>query len=129
MTKNRKAKFDFEHWVRLAQEDPEQFEQMREQRIREMIETVPDELRQRIEGLQWRIDQLRQTAKSPLASCIRISSMMWDSVLGDEGLVQTLENLGKEPRSGSRKADTGAQIIEFSRSRDPEQDDLKAPEN
>lgn len=115
-TRKPVTEFDFDQWVRLAQEDPDLFEQMRLQKIREMIEDVPEELRHRIEGLQWQIDQMRQTARNPMASCIKISSMMWDSVLGEEGLVQTIENLGKAPQSDQQKHLKQAKIIEFGKS-------------
>lgn len=115
-TRKPVTEFDFDQWVRLAQEDPDLFEQMRLQKIREMIEDVPEELRHRIEGLQWQIDQMRQSARNPMASCIKISSMMWDSVLGEEGLVQTIENLGKVPRPDQQKHLKQAKIIEFDKS-------------
>jgi len=118
-TKKPVTEFDFDQWVRLAQEDPDHFEQMRLQKIREMIEDAPEELRHRIEGLQWQIDQMRQTARNPMASCIKISSMMWDLVLGEEGLVQTIENLGKTPKSEQQKQLKQAKIIEFGKSPEP----------
>ena len=116
--KDQEAEFDFDEWVRLARENPEQFELLREQKIREMIADVPDEIRHRMEGLQWQIDQMRQTAKNPMASCIKISAMMWDTVLGDEGLVQSIENLGKPQPVSDTENRKKAKIIDFGKSHD-----------
>jgi hypothetical protein len=43
------------------------------------------ERRERLRGLQWRIDQARRN-RSPLSACIYISNMMWDHLLGPNGL-------------------------------------------
>lgn len=118
--KEPNKEFDFDHWVQLAQEDPDQFEIQRQQKIEQMIESVPEEIRHRIKGLQWQIDQARTSAKNPMASCLKISSMMWDTVLGDDGLVQTIENLGKTPKHSQEKTVQNAKIIEFSKA--PESD-------
>ena len=115
-TKDQHTDFDFDQWVRLAREDPERFEQLRQQKIAEMIAEVPEEIRKRMEGLQWKIDQMRQTASNPMASCIRISSLMWDTVLGEDGLVQSIESLDQAPSDGQRKEREPAKIIDFGRS-------------
>ncbi len=113
--------FDFDEWVRLAQDDPEKFEQLRRERIEQMMAQVPESMRQRIEGLQWQIDQARDRSKNPLASCIKISSMMWDSVLGDAGLVQTIEDLGKSTTRKEPDSRPAATVLDFkSRADKPE---------
>jgi len=33
--------------------------------------------RERLRGLQWRIDRLREQASNPLAACVQISNLMW----------------------------------------------------
>ncbi len=81
---------DFEEWAELAVADPDAFEVRRSTVIEAFISSVPVERQPRLRGLQWRIDQIRRTARTPLASCIRISRMMWDSVLGEGGLHETL---------------------------------------
>ena len=112
--------FDFDQWVRLAQEDPDRFEEIRQKKIDGIIESVPEEFRNRIRGLQWQIDQMRQTAKNPMASCIKITTMMWDTVLGDDGLVKSIENLGKPRKTGGQKEPRQAKIIELGKSREAE---------
>ena len=77
---------DFDHWAELAVTDSDAFEARRSHLIEAFISSVPEERQPRLRRLQWRIDQIRRTARTPLASCIRISRMMWDSVLGEGGL-------------------------------------------
>ena len=84
---------EFDHWARLAQVDPIAFEDRRSRIIEAYIRSVPEERQARLRGLQWRIDQIRRTAGTPLASCIRISKMMWDAVLGEQGLHETLNGV------------------------------------
>lgn len=85
--------FDFEKWSRLANTDPEAFEQHRAQVINDFIQDLPEERQQRIRCLQWRVDGIRRTSKTPMAACIEISRMMWDSVKGENGLLNALYHL------------------------------------
>lgn len=71
--------FDFETWAALAQSDRAEFERRRKVAVDEVIATASPEHQPRLRALQWRIDVERQRAATPLAACIRISSMMWDS--------------------------------------------------
>ena len=94
MTKNTIAsEVDFDHWSAIASSDPERFEQMRQAVIDEVISRAPQRQQQRLRCLQWRIDQERRLAHTPLAACIRISTMMWDQVTGQGGLIQALKHL------------------------------------
>lgn len=90
--------FPFEEWASLARHDPRAFESARRHVLQSLIESAPVTQRRRLEGLQWQIDRERERADNPMASCIRISSMMWDKVLGEGGLVDNLEQLsGAKP--------------------------------
>ena len=70
---------DFAFWSELARRDPERFEALRGRVILDFLASVPPERRRRLEGLQWRIDAERRRAGTPLAACIRLSGMMWES--------------------------------------------------
>ena len=59
--------FVFEHWARLAAEDPEEFERRRAEAIETFIAGAPESLRRRLTGLQWQVDQIRRQAKTPMA--------------------------------------------------------------
>ena len=96
MKKNKQpADFDFDHWVTIAKEDPEKFEQMRASLINDLMEQSPEEFRQRLEGLQWQIDQIRNKSSNPMDSCLAISQKMWDNFYGEKGLLTAL----KDPES------------------------------
>lgn len=71
---------DFDAWKTLAQKDPAAFEAKRRQCIEALIEGAPVEKRRRLRGIQWQVDQIRSLSRTPLASCIAISNMMWDSL-------------------------------------------------
>lgn len=85
--------FDFEKWSLLASKDPEAFEQYRERVINEFITDLPEEKQQRMRCLQWRVDSVRRLSKTPMAACIEISKMMWDSIKGEHGLMDALHEL------------------------------------
>ena len=60
--------------------DPEAFEAERKEIIASFLDTVPKENKRRLAGLQWQVDQVRNLAKTPMASCVAISNMMKDSL-------------------------------------------------
>jgi hypothetical protein len=91
MSEHTSPQIDFDEWADLAKRDPEAFERRRAQVIEEFLDQVPDDRRERLRCLQWRIDRTRERASNPVAACVRLSQMMWDSVLGDGGLLEALE--------------------------------------
>lgn len=98
MTSNAAEKpFDFDDWANLAHQDPEAFEARRAELIEEFLAAQPEERRLRLRRLQWRIDRERERSRTPLAACIRLSKMMWDSVAGRRGLVESLAALQGRP--------------------------------
>jgi len=112
----------FEEWAELAKSDPDAFEKMRLAAIDRCIENLPAAQQERMRRLQWRIDQERRMARTPMNACLRISRMMWDNILGSTGLQKRLAELGGlaqagvQTDSGSRPALTKADVLDFSRS-------------
>lgn len=106
--------FPFDEWANLARHDPHGFEQARRKVLQSLIESAPPTQRRRLEGLQWQIDRERERTDNPLAACLKISSMMWDKVLGEDGLVDNLEQLAgmKAPRERPRRQ---AAVLPFTR--------------
>ncbi len=92
---DKALQFDFDYWSAVAKENPERFEAMRIALVEQIIQQSPDKIKQRMEGLQWRIDQVRNRSANPMAACLHISKMMWDSVLGEYGLLTALETQEK----------------------------------
>lgn len=98
--------FDFDAWSTLANSDPEAFEKQRLDIVNQAIASAPTGQQQRLRGLQWRIDKVRERSGTPLAACIRLSGMMWDAVLGNGGLVDSLQTLrDANPLTATQKAE------------------------
>jgi len=100
-TQNYLDPMDFDQWSELARKDINTFESMRLAAIEEFIESAPERHRHRLRCLQWRIDQERRLARSPMGACIRISRMMWESLVGDDGLVDHLRDLSSTCKEDS----------------------------
>jgi hypothetical protein len=94
-TEPRAPLVDFDHWSFLAKTDPDAFEARRVELIDELIEGLPPQRRHRMRCLQWKIDQVRHRAANPMAACIKINEMMWESLLGTGGLRDIMENLSQ----------------------------------
>jgi len=106
--------FEFDYWQSIAEKDPQGFEQARARVLDSLIESAPEHVQRRLRGLQWQIDQVRARADNPLVACFRISDMMWDSVLGEDGLVAHIEELtGDRPRAPRER--TAASVLPFAR--------------
>jgi len=89
---------DFDAWSALAADDPGRFEQQRLELISEVIGLTSSQRQERLKCLQWRIDRVRETSRTPLAACVKLSKMMHDSVLGKDGLQDRLyQSLGRIP--------------------------------
>ncbi len=102
--------FDFDRWRRLAEKDPEAFEQARKAVIDDFIDHIDDELlRERMRRLQWRVEQERARSNNPMGACIRIYNMMWRSVSDNYQLLTRL--VGGE----TVLEPTPAQVIPFRR--------------
>lgn len=92
-TQENPGDLDFDTMSELAEHDLETFESMRLAAIEELIESAPQERQQRMRCLQWRIDQERRLARTPLGACYRISKMMWESLIGKDGLMDQIKYL------------------------------------
>lgn len=90
------TEFPFDFWAHLAADDPASFEEARRLLLESLIESAPPEHRHRLRGLQWRVDQIRARAPDALGACAKISNMMWDSVLGQDGLVDRLKSFAAD---------------------------------
>jgi len=83
--------FDFDHWAELASSDPHAFEKKREYTIETAIRQASPGHQQRLRRLQWQLDQIRRTSRTPLAACIRMQRLLWDKLAGETGLLASLE--------------------------------------
>ncbi|MCU7843442.1 MAG: DUF3135 domain-containing protein [Candidatus Thiodiazotropha sp. (ex Monitilora ramsayi)] len=91
MISAKTEKLDFDYLTGLAQSNPPEFERLRQNAIDAYIATLPQERQARMRRLQWRIDQVR-SRHSPMGACVKLSGMMWDHLLGPQGLLGLLRN-------------------------------------
>ncbi len=109
-------KFDFDEWRKLAETDPQAFEARRRQEIDRLIGGANEQVRPRLEGLQWKVDMVRERSKNPGASCAQVFSMMWESVYGKDGLLTALDMDSEhymQKKAALRK--TNARVVKFAR--------------
>ena len=95
---------NFDEWVHLARSDPQAFEAQRIQVIDRAILKAPAHKQQRLRCMQWKLDQIRKTSRTPLVACLRMNRMLWESVAGEQGLLACLNRpqgirLRAEPQS------------------------------
>lgn len=93
--------YDFDALARLAVDDPEEFERVRERAIRAAIDDAPQPARKRLEGLQWQIDVERSQSETPLAACSKLNQMLWEQVSGPGGLLDSLGGLNAVAGAGN----------------------------
>ena len=101
--------FDFDSWAALARENPQAFEIKRRYIIEQVISQASPGRQQRLRCLQWQLDQIRNTSRTPLAACLRMQRMLWEKLAGDAGLLACLQGAACQP--GSRRHT--AKILSF----------------
>lgn len=110
----------YEELSKLAHDDPAAYEAWRSDVIADFIDHAPARVKSRLRGLQWQVDCLRQQAKTPLGSVVRLNDLMWHSFLDLNDRWHDLADLATE-RSGPRplrppataEVRPSARIIEF----------------
>lgn len=115
--------FDPEEWVKLATENPEEFERKRLAIIDELIASAPPDTQDRLRGLQFRIDMERRRSGSPLGGALRIQQMMWDRFadlrLALQDLVAMQESPEERPLPVADEEPASATVIPFPSSFSP----------
>ena len=111
-TTSNRPKFDFNAWAILAREDPQAFELERKLLIERAIMKAPADKQQRLRCLQWKLDQIRNLASTPMAACLQINRLLWENIVSEHGLLHNLQRL----QSGERPNDIDpatAEILQF----------------
>ncbi|TVO75866.1 DUF3135 domain-containing protein [Sedimenticola selenatireducens] len=88
---------DFDQWAVLAKNDPEAFELHRAQILNEVIAQAPAHSARRLKGIQFHVAMLRDHAKHPLGACMKISSMMLDSLFSEMPQAVSVLTQNEEP--------------------------------
>lgn len=89
---------DFDTMKRMAEEKPEQLEQLRQELAEDIYQQAPAEQRRQLRGLQFKIDMAMRLEKNQMARCVKISAMMHDSFAQ---LNTYLNTLGEIPSSST----------------------------
>jgi len=114
MQKNSLIELDFNAAMELARTDPDAFEQYRQDVVEALIARAPERNRHHLRCLQWRIDQERKRASNPIAACVKLHRMMWESFAGECGLIDTIRNAHNAPHS-MESLQPKAKVLSFSR--------------
>ena len=96
-TGRRNPSFNFDSWAILARENPQLFEIKRKNIIEKAISRASPQRQKRLRCLQWQLDQIRNTSRTPLAASLRMQRMLWEKLAGDAGLLACLQGLAAEP--------------------------------
>lgn len=105
--------FDFDRWRELAVNDPQAFEAERTRLIEQAICAAPERNRERLRKLQWKLDQIRRTSRTPLAAALRMHQLLSQSVWGERGLLEHLRWLQTGIRPQQPESD--ARVLPFRR--------------
>jgi hypothetical protein len=77
--------------IALAQGEPEELEALKARLFQELVDNAKTEARKRrLHGTQFIINMHLQKAKTPLAACIKLSELMWESTLEMNDKMQPL---------------------------------------
>jgi len=111
---DKRPTFDFDAWAELAHKDPQAFELERKLLIERAIMRAPADKQQRLRCLQWKLDQIRKLASSPMSACLQINRLLWESIASEHGLLHCLQRLqsGAHPDNCQKKQ---AKILHFHR--------------
>jgi len=105
---------EFDVWAELAKTDLAQFEALRLATIDGFIAQVScEDRRLQLRRLQWRIDRVRERADNPLAACIELSRMMWDSFSHLRERYQDMFEHGQGQSSSNAQPPRMAQVLAF----------------
>ena len=71
---------------------------------------APADKHQRLRCLQWKLDQIRNLASTPMAACLQINRLLWENITSEHGLLHHVQRL----QSGQRTTETAtAEILQF----------------
>ena len=102
---------DFDGWASLAATDLPAFETQRSRVIEAAIRQAPARSQRRLRCLQWKLDQIRHTARTPMVACLRMNRLLWEAVAGDTGLLASLQYaMAGGNRPPTRRATTATVI-------------------
>ena len=107
---------NFDEWALLAKSNPQAFEAQRMQIIDRAIQQAPAHKQHRLRCMQWKLDQIRNTSRTPLVACLRMNRMLWESVTGEQGLLACLNRpQGRCLQAAPQTPHPGSSVTPFRR--------------
>jgi len=103
---------DFDGWSALARSNLQAFENCRERVIEEAIRRAPVHRQQRLRRMQWKLNQIRNTSRTPMIACLRMNRLLWQAVTGERGLLVCLNRPDALRRGADQSTD---RVIPFER--------------
>jgi hypothetical protein len=104
--------FDFDAWAELAKASPEEFEARRREVIESLIANSGNV--NMLQGLQCRIEMERMRARTPLKSCLRLSTLMSDAFLNMNDALHDFVHGPQSKTKRLRQPKEPAQVIYIS---------------
>lgn len=111
-TTDNRPTFDFDTWAKLASNNPHAFELERRLLLERAIMRAPADKQQRLRCLQWKLDQIRNLASTPMAACLQINRLLWENIISEHGLLHNLQRLQSWERPNNTDPAT-AEILQF----------------
>lgn len=107
--------------AQLARDDPQAYESLRSEVIESFIDSAPERLKPRLNGIQFHVDGIRRLSRSSaLGATVRVYQLMWKSFLQMNQVWQDfipIENNGpnraRSKQPTKRGPLTSAQILQF----------------
>ncbi|MGB0494984.1 MAG: DUF3135 domain-containing protein [Kangiellaceae bacterium] len=107
--------FDFDEWMQLYKNDPEAFEEKRIEWLTTCVVDAPQKYQKRLNGLMFHINAIRRLEKNPMQTCLKVSSMMMDSLNDMRVFLRELQATIQGEKS-TLKTEECATVLQFSRS-------------
>ena len=101
----------FDTLAQLAREKPDELEQLRQKITRDLITGAPQHMQERLNGLQFQIDMERRRSSSAVSACLKISSMM------NQSLDQLRVALSNPEEFLRNRPQHNAEVIDFEHAR------------
>lgn len=83
---------DFDNLVELAEQHPEELEALRQRCNQQLVDAAPEHMKQRMNGLLFKIDMEKRRSKNPTQACIRLSRLMADSYIDMQSAILNLKS-------------------------------------
>ena len=80
--------------------------------IEQAIQRAPTHKQHRLRCLQWKLDQIRNTSRTPMQASLRINRLLLENVTGPQGLLNSLQRLQTNNRQDNAPCQT-AKILPF----------------